>query len=81
MARWRWPEGVTRVTIFADAGNAGRQAAATLSDRLNVADIPNKIAWPIHGDDFIDDLQRVATAADYERAASADAEAPPASPI
>ena len=73
VARWRWPEGVTRVTIFADAGNAGRQAAATLADRLNVADIPNRVVWPIHGDDFNDDLQRGATAADYEKPAGPDA--------
>ena len=73
VARWRWPEGVARVTIFADAGNAGRQAAATLSDRLSIADIPNAIVWPIHDDDFNDDLQRGATAADYEKPSSPDA--------
>ena len=50
-----------------------RQAAATLSDRLNIADIANRIVWPIHGDDFNDDLQRGATAADYERPAGPDA--------
>src|SRR5690606_4290511 len=38
LARFRWPEGTTRVTIYADAGDAGRQAAATLSDRLNQSD-------------------------------------------
>ena len=43
MARWQWPAEVKRVTIFADAGDAGRQAAATLADRLNVADIPSEI--------------------------------------
>src|SRR5690606_11903591 len=35
--------------------------------RLSLADIPNSIVWPIHGDDFNDDLQRGATATDYER--------------
>lgn len=40
LARFRWPEGTARVTIYADAGDAGRQAAASLSDRLNRADIP-----------------------------------------
>ncbi len=54
-----------RVTIFADAGDAGRQAAARLADRLNLADIPNEIVAPLHGDDFNDDLQRGAVAADY----------------
>ncbi len=65
LARFRWPEGTTRVTIYADAGDAGRQAAATLSDRLNRADIPNEIVAPLHGDDFNDDLLRGARAEDY----------------
>ena len=65
LARFRWPEGTTRVAIYADAGDAGRQAAATLSDRLNRADIPNEIVLPLHGDDFNDDLMRGACAADY----------------
>ncbi|MCX5478029.1 toprim domain-containing protein [Kaistia geumhonensis] len=65
LARFRWPEGTTRVTIYADAGDAGRQAAAMLSDRLNRADIPNEIVVPLHGDDFNDDLLRGARAEDY----------------
>ncbi len=65
LARFRWPEGTTRVMIYADAGDAGRQAAATLSDRLNRADIPNEIVVPLHGDDFNDDLLRGARADDY----------------
>ncbi|TPQ46736.1 P-loop ATPase, partial [Prosthecomicrobium hirschii] len=65
LRRWVWPEGLTHVTIFADAGAAGRQAAAILGDRLNLADIPNTIVVPLHGDDFADDLARGATAADY----------------
>lgn len=65
LARFRWPEGTARVTIYADAGDAGRQAAATLSDRLNRADIPNEIVVPLHGDDFNDDLLRGARAEDY----------------
>ena len=64
MARWQWPAGVRRVTI-ADAGDAGRRAAARLADRLNLADIPSGIVAPLHGDDFNDDLQRGAVAADY----------------
>ena len=76
LRRWQWPEGTTHVTIFADAGHAGMQAAATLADRLNVADIPSRIIAPLHGDDFNDDLRRGATAADYEQAAGAEPNAP-----
>ena len=65
IARFKWPEGTRRVTIYADAGDAGRQAAATLSDRLNIADIPNKIVAPLHGDDFNDDLRKGTVQADY----------------
>lgn len=65
LARFRWPDGTRRITIYADAGDAGRQAAATLSDRLNRADIPNEIVLPLHGDDFNDDLMRGARAEDY----------------
>ena len=57
------------MTIFADAGDAGRQAAATLADRLNLVDIENEVVMPLHGDDFNDDLRRGATAADYARPA------------
>jgi putative DNA primase/helicase len=63
--RWEWPEGTKRITIFADAGEAGQQAAAALADRLNAANIPNTIVCPLHGDDFNDDLRRGATAKDY----------------
>lgn len=66
LARFKWPEGTRRVTIYADAGDAGRQAAAALSDRMNIADIPNRIVAPRHGDDFNDDLLKGATKADYE---------------
>ncbi|MGO4917360.1 VapE domain-containing protein [Pseudogemmobacter sp. W21_MBD1_M6] len=65
MARFKWPEGMRQITIYADAGDAGRRAAATLSDRLNMADIPNRIVAPLHGDDFNDDLLKGAVQADY----------------
>ena len=65
LRRWQWPDGVKRVTIFADAGDAGMQAAAALADRLNIAGIANAIVAPLHGDDFNDDLRHGATAADY----------------
>ncbi|MCA3508395.1 MAG: toprim domain-containing protein [Rhodobacter sp.] len=78
LARYRWPEGTTRVTIYADAGDAGRQAAATLSDRLNRADIPNEIVVPLHGDDFNDDLLRGARAEDYGPRQGLPTEDPPA---
>jgi predicted P-loop ATPase len=74
VARFRWPEGTTRVTIYADAGHAGRRAAATLSDRLNLAGIPNAIVTPLHGDDFNDDLLRGARMEDYAQPAYATAE-------
>jgi predicted P-loop ATPase len=66
LARFQWPDGTRRVTIYADAGDAGRRAAAGLSDRLNVADIPNEIVLPLHGDDLNDDLLRGARTEDYE---------------
>lgn len=75
LRRWAWTAGLTHVTIFADAGEAGRQAAATLADRLNIADIPNTIVVPLHGDDFADDLARGAKAMDYP--SSSSHEAPP----
>lgn len=65
LARFQWPEDIRRVTIYADVGEAGRQSAATLADRLNQADIPNEIVWPLHGDDFNDDLMRGARLSDY----------------
>ena len=79
--RWQWPEGVSHVTVFADAGDAGRQAAATLADRLNNAGIANRIVHPLHGDDFNDDLENGASIGGYvvdaatppSNAASADA--------
>ena len=76
LRRWQWPEGVMHVTIFADAGDAGRQAAATLGDRLNVAGISNRIVFPLHGDDFNDDVLRGAVAGDYEMSSAVPAEAP-----
>lgn len=65
LRRWQWPAGTTHVTIFADAGDAGVQAAAILADRLNVANIPSAVRTPLHGDDFNDDLLQGAAAADY----------------
>ncbi|MGE3159215.1 MAG: toprim domain-containing protein [Xanthobacteraceae bacterium] len=66
LRRWQWPDGINRVTIFADAGDAGMQAAAVLADRLNIAGLTNAIVPPLHGDDFNDDLRHGATAADYQ---------------
>jgi len=69
LRRWQWPAGISRVTIFADAGEAGAQAAAVLAERLSAAGVPNAIVAPLHGDDFNDDLRHGATAADYQIAA------------
>jgi putative DNA primase/helicase len=71
LRRWRWPDGTTHVTIFADAGLAGMQAAATLADQLNLADIPSRIVAPLHGDDFNDDLRHGVTAEGYAEPAAA----------
>ena len=65
MRQWQWPEGTRRVTIFADAGDAGQQAAAALADRLNLADIASTIVSPLHGEDFNDDLGTGVIAAHY----------------
>lgn len=77
LRRWRWPDGTTHVTIFADAGLPGVQAAATLADQLNLANIPSRIIAPLHGDDFNDDLQHDVTAADYAEAPAASEQIPP----
>ena len=82
--QWQWPEGTRHVTIFADAGDAGTQAAAMLADRLNVAGIENEIVAPRHGDDFNDDLRKGAVAADYNKGSATggtvpEEPAPPAS--
>lgn len=86
LRRWAWPEGVTRITIFADAGDAGRRAAAALADRLTAANIANTIVVPLHGDDFNDDLRKGATARDCEPrlpddAAAAQVVPPEATPL
>lgn len=76
LRRWQWPAGTTHVTIFADAGLAGMQAAASLADQLNLANIPSSIRSPLHGDDFNDDLQRSVCAADYDAPSAAASAAP-----
>ena len=76
LRRWEWPAAVRRVTVFADAGEAGAQAVAGLAERLTTANIPNTIIAPLHGDDFNDDLRRGVTSADYK----ASEIAPPAVP-
>ncbi|MBB4287682.1 VapE domain-containing protein [Roseospira goensis] len=63
--RFQWPGGVTRLTLFADAGEAGQKAAADLAARLTDAGIGHTIVSPLHGDDFNDDLRHGATAGDY----------------
>jgi predicted P-loop ATPase len=63
--KWQWPAGITRVTVFADAGDAGAQAAMVLTERLTAAGIPTATVAPLHGDDFNDDLMRGVSSADY----------------
>ena len=74
--RFQWPDGTHRVTIFADAGDAGMQAAVALADRLNLAAIENRIVTPRHGDDFNDDLRKGATAKDYDQDAATPSSPP-----
>jgi putative DNA primase/helicase len=57
---------VKRVTIFADASEAGQQTAATLAERLTLAGIVNTSLSPLYGDDFNDDLAHGASARDYD---------------
>jgi len=78
MRRWLWPEVIKKVTIFADAGDAGGQAAKALAERLTAAGIASMIVTPLHGDDFNDDLMRGVSAADY---APKKDETSPAEPI
>ncbi|MBN9023006.1 MAG: toprim domain-containing protein, partial [Rhizobiales bacterium] len=77
LRRWQWPQGISRVTIFADAGEAGAQAAAVLAERLSAAGVANAIVAPLHGDDFNDDLRHGVTAADYKISAPVAATATP----
>ncbi|MGE0627586.1 MAG: VapE domain-containing protein [Hyphomicrobiaceae bacterium] len=65
LRKWEWPADIKHATIFADAGEAGQQAAAALAERLTAAGIANMIVSPLHGDDFNDDLRRGAAAEDY----------------
>jgi len=65
LRRWEWPTGINQVTVFADAGTAGQQAAADLVGRLKEGGIPTAIVSPLHGDDFNDDLRHGASAKDY----------------
>jgi putative DNA primase/helicase len=74
---WQWPEGLVRVTIFADAGDAGMQAAAALADRLSEAGIPSTIIAPLHGDDFNDDLRKGAVAVHYDKVPPTEEPPPP----
>lgn len=66
LRKWEWPPDIRRLTIFADAGDAGKQAADALADRLKAAGVTSTIVAPLHGDDFNDDLRRGATADDYK---------------
>ena len=77
LRRWQWPAATSHVTIFADAGLPGMQAAATLADQLNLANIPSRILTPLHGDDFNDDLRHGVTAEDYAAAPAPGDQAPP----
>lgn len=72
VATWEWPAETRRVTVFADAGKAGAEAAGKLADRLRAAGVPVEIRQPLHGDDFNDDLRKGAVVADYPTGAAVD---------
>ena len=80
LRRFQWPADTTHVTIFADAGDAGMQAAAILADRLNAANIASCIQTPLHGDDFNDDLRHGVAAEDYAARTDATATDTPTAP-
>lgn len=66
MVQWQWPDGLKKITIFADAGEPGRKAANELRERVIAAGIECLIRLPLRGDDFNDDLAKGATADDYQ---------------
>jgi predicted P-loop ATPase len=66
LRRWQWPVEAKRVTIFADAGEVGIQAASVLAERLNAAGITNRFIVPLHGDDFNHDLRQGAAREHYQ---------------
>ncbi|MDO8607908.1 MAG: VapE family protein [Phaeospirillum sp.] len=74
---WQWPEDIRRVTIFADAGDAGQSAATALAERLTAAGIPSTVVSPRHGDDFNDDLRKGAVATHYNKELANPAEPTP----
>lgn len=67
--RFQWPEGTRHLTIFADAGEVGMQAATALAERAAQAGLAHAIVVPRHGDDLTDDLAHGVTAADYQSVA------------
>jgi predicted P-loop ATPase len=65
MIAWQCPANVSHVTIYADAGQPGTEAAEKLAARLRDEGKTVEIKVPMYGDDFNDDLKRGATAAEY----------------
>lgn len=58
MMNFQVPEEVRRIIIFADAGEAGENAARKLASRLMPEGIEVEVRLPEFGDDFNDDLIR-----------------------
>ena len=55
LAAWRWPDGLQRLVIFADADKAGREAAETLSARGLAAGLRVEVLTPSgDGEDWCD---------------------------
>lgn len=55
LAAWRWPAGVRRIVIFADADEAGRNAAEKLRQRVRAAGLSVNVMTPSEpGSDWCD---------------------------
>ena len=73
---WEMPAEVKRVTVFADARDAGQLAAKTLVHTLQLRGVPVEMRSPLYNDDFNDDLQRGVRAQDYPAIVRSPAVAP-----
>lgn len=55
LAAWQWPPGVQRITVFADADKAGREAGDTLRARALAANLRCEVLAPsTEGEDWCD---------------------------
>lgn len=55
LATWQWPPGIQRISVFADADKAGREAADTLRARALAANVRCEVLTPsTEGEDWCD---------------------------